>query len=146
MRAELYFPGPARDAYEASLRAEADAFIAKYALGHIYVVEFTSGVVKVGKAANPKARLATHTQLAEVHGGGVKSSWISRRLVAYADAERDLIMLCSRRGRLVAGREYFAIDAAEARTYASIIDHTRLRADEAPAELIELLDGEAVPS
>lgn len=131
-------------AEDAQMAAEHAAFLARFALGHIYVIEFTSGIVKVGKAKDPKARIAAHTRIAEVHGGGVRSSWVSRRLVSYSAAERDLIDLCSRRGQPVGGREYFRIDARDARTYASIIDHTRWPSvEDLPADMLAMLEDAA---
>jgi hypothetical protein len=112
-------------AEDEAMAAEIEQINARLAPGHLYVVEFASGIVKVGKADNPKARVAAHAQLAEIHGGAVKSSWISRRLVAYTTAEKELIALCMRHGRVVAGREYFAIDGSLARNLASLVDHNR---------------------
>lgn len=124
-----YFPETAAQA-EAEAAAEVARIAAKLAAGHLYVVEFTSGVVKVGKAENPAARLAAHARLAEIHGGAVKATWTSRRLIAYATAEQELIELCARQGRLVSGREYFAIDGDLARCLASIVDENRFLSDD----------------
>lgn len=131
---------------EAQLAAENAEFLARFALGYIYVVEFASGIVKVGRAKAPDDRAAYHALLARVHGGEIRSTWVSRRLVAYGDAERDLIRLCARRGDLVAGREYFRMDPREARILASIVEQNRVQVDALPAELVALLDGEDVAS
>lgn len=128
---------------EAALEAETAAILARFALGYIYVVAFGSGVVKVGKAITPKGRLAAHARLAATHGDSVQSVWVSRRLCGYGEAERALITLCGRSGRLVAGREYFAIDTVQARTLGSIVEHIHFAADSLPPDLLALLEGDA---
>lgn len=134
-------------AEDAERAAEHAAFLVRFALGFIYVVEFASGIVKVGKAKDPKGRVAAHTQLAEVHGGGVRSAWVSRRLVSYGEAERALIDLCARNGELVAGREYFRIDPSHARIYASIVAEARWpHVEDLPVDMLAMLDGEQVPA
>lgn len=109
-------------AEDAELAAEEKRLRARMALGHIYVVEFGSGIVKVGRGTDPQGRVAAHARLAEVHGGTVRSVWISRELVRYHSAERDLLRLCARHGAPVVGREYFAIDFGTVRTLASIVE------------------------
>lgn len=146
MKTELYFPGPARDSYEAGLRAETAEFLARWAPGHVYVIEFSSGVVKVGKAKDPKARLAAHAHLARIHGGALRASWASRELIAYAGAEQELIRLCSKRGRLVAGREYFDIDFGTACLFGSIVEHNRFQMASLSADDQSFIRGEQVPA
>ena len=75
--------------------------------GYVYVVEFTSGVVKVGKAANAKARIATHAAYARIHGGDVRRSWVSVKHRGYDDTERSLIAMCRQLGVQAFGKEYF---------------------------------------
>jgi hypothetical protein len=83
--------------------------------GHVYVIEFSSGVVKVGKAANPDSRLASHDLHARIHGVQVTKSWASDRHSGYAKTERRLIKYCARLGvRIADGNEYFTDISFEA--------------------------------
>lgn len=75
--------------------------------GYVYVIEFVSGVVKVGKTIRPEARLRSHAGYAEAHGGGVLQSWVSEQIRLCGEAEQELIGYCKRRGELAFGREYF---------------------------------------
>jgi hypothetical protein len=109
--------------------------------GHIYVVEFTSGVVKVGKSTAPKARLASHVHHALIHGGGVRRSWASARHHGCTETERELIAYCKKDGVAAFGKEYFTgVSFADVRGFASLLAcnaggalpaHDRLADDEA---------------
>lgn len=117
---------------------EATRLMAPFRIGHIYVLQFASGVVKVGKTTNPKQRLATHVQLAEIHGGDVCQSWVSAPHCGYTTTERELIAFCSRSGRVAAGKEYFHIDFDSARQYADFLAHNRLSSDDLDAALSQV--------
>jgi hypothetical protein len=92
--------------------------------GHVYVVEFTSGVVKVGKSTRPTDRLASHAKYAQIHGGDIRQSWISERHHGCSDTERKLIDLCKMRGEVVFGKEYFrGISFRAARDFADLATH-----------------------
>jgi hypothetical protein len=106
---------------EAELAAETAQMLSSIAPGHIYVIGFTSGVVKVGKTANPKHRLANHAMLATVHAVGVAHAWMSRRIFYVSAAERELIAFCARTGELAAGREYFRVQFSEVRNRADLV-------------------------
>ncbi|TAK32303.1 MAG: GIY-YIG nuclease family protein [Myxococcaceae bacterium] len=103
---------------------------AQLAVGHLYVVEFISGVVKVGRSGRPDARIAQHAALARVHGGGIHATWVSREHFASSTTERELIEFCARHGRLVAGREYFEIAFSVARSRAALLASNRLGRDD----------------
>lgn len=82
--------------------------------GCLYVVEFDSGVVKIGKAANAGSRLEAHAK-----AGLIRSSWASRYHLYCGKTERKLIAFCGERGTLHGGREYFRDIAFDlARDYA----------------------------
>jgi hypothetical protein len=70
--------------------------------GCLYVVEFDSGVVKVGKTASAEGRLEAHAK-----AGLVRSSWASPYHLYCGKAERKLIAFCNEHGTLHGGREYF---------------------------------------
>ena len=91
-------------------------------VGHLYVVEFTSGVIKVGKAVGPKSRIASHSKFAAIHGDGIVRSWSSERHHGYSDSERDLITFCKKRGSRVFGHEYFRdVTFDDARIFAGLL-------------------------
>lgn len=74
----------------------------------IYVVEFTTGVVKVGRASHQSQRVAEHGRSAEKHGAAITRSWVSERHKEYARNETALIAFCAERWSLAGGKEYFA--------------------------------------
>lgn len=76
-------------------------------IGQLYVVEFTSGVLKVGKAVRADSRIATHALHARIHRGDIARSWASGRHAGYDETERRLISGCKRLGQNAFGREYF---------------------------------------
>jgi hypothetical protein len=120
---------------EAELAAENARSFAPYAPGHIYVVEFTSGVVKVGKSTEPEKRISAHSKFAEIHGGSIRTAWISRELVGFNGAERELIKLCSQISAPVFGREYFDIPYRAAWLNASLVEANRMAVADVPDEL-----------
>jgi hypothetical protein len=70
--------------------------------GHLYVAEFDSGVVKVGRAANAVSRLEAHAKT-----GLVRAAWTSPCHLYCNETERQLIAFCGEHGTLHGGREYF---------------------------------------
>jgi hypothetical protein len=73
----------------------------------LYVIEFSSGVVKVGVSEKPDHRMADHAMNARVHGHTVVNTWTSSKHANARQTERELIEFCSGRWSTVAGREYF---------------------------------------
>jgi hypothetical protein len=93
--------------------------------GHLYVIEFDSGVVKVGRTGNPEARLKAHALT-----GLVRRSWSSRRHPHCDKTERQLIAFCNEHGTLYGGHEYFRhlpLDAT--RAYAALLARDAERRD-----------------
>jgi len=91
--------------------------------GHLYVVQFDSGVVKVGRADNVESRLKAHALT-----GLVRRSWSSPRHLHCNETERQLIAFCNEYGTLYGGREYFLdlpLDAT--RAYAALLVQNALR-------------------
>lgn len=74
---------------------------------HVYVIRFTSDVIKVGWSQKPHERLKVHAQAARTHGGGIAEQWISKPHAAAASNEKALIDFCARQATSVAGAEYF---------------------------------------
>lgn len=112
-------------ARSAELRGDTARIMRELSPGHLYVVEFSSGVVKVGRTTKPEARLASHSLFAQVHGGDIAQYWVSSLHYRTADSERELIDFCLRFGRPVVGREYFRAPYAEVRARASLIAANR---------------------
>lgn len=75
--------------------------------GYIYVIEFCSGIIKVGKATNPRSRIGMHASDAIRMGRQITRSWISSVHENYHDNELLLITYGNRRGTVTAGLEYF---------------------------------------
>ncbi|MEV8639240.1 hypothetical protein AB0395_47055 [Streptosporangium sp. NPDC051023] len=98
---------------------------------YVYVVEFTTGVVKVGRAGHQTQRIADHGRTAEKHGAAITRSWISTRHKEYAQNEIALIAFCAERWPLAGGKEYFAgADYSEVVRYARTLPMTHITEDD----------------
>lgn len=77
--------------------------------GHLYVVSFANGMVKVGRAAKVASRILTHTGEAQRHGNAVVEYWMSPVIERFDVAETALIQWCEAQPGAVAcsGREWF---------------------------------------
>lgn len=75
--------------------------------GHVYVLLFDSGTVKVGSTADPRTRIRTHRLTAEGFGLSITACWVSRRFEGYLGAEGRLIAAAERMCSAVSGREWF---------------------------------------
>lgn len=83
--------------------------------GHVYVVQFSTGVVKVGKGVNPERRIAHHAFQARIHGVAVTASWMSARHAHHSRTEDQIIGYCVNHGtRIADGNEYFTDISFEA--------------------------------
>lgn len=117
----MYELGRQREIELAQLRAEFEAELVKIRAsrrmavdyirgpvgeGYIYVIAFTTGVVKVGQTEDPKRRLGEHQSEAMAYGVGATNYWISPPHRNFKNNETHLIKLCakvSKRSR----REYY---------------------------------------
>ncbi len=76
---------------------------------HIYVIQFSSGILKVGQTRNLDRRLTDHEVGARNHGHEVLQAWTSGALAHWKSSEQALIELCEAKfGPPIRGREYFA--------------------------------------
>jgi hypothetical protein len=94
--------------------------------GYIYVVQFSTGVVKPGKAVDAERRLEHHARLAEFHGAPIVRKWISEYHLGISKTERRLLRFCEETGQQLSG-EYFTgplFDAA--RDYGQRVVHGAL--------------------
>lgn len=65
-------------------------------MGHLYAIEFSGGLVKVGRAMNPKRRLAQHRSRVGVAGLAVLRHDSARCQSDAATAEQRLIARCAK--------------------------------------------------
>lgn len=141
-RPYLPWDHPEYVAWQTELEIETARIDAILSPGHLYVVQFISGVVKVGRSERPDRRIAQHAAMARVHGGGVQRSWTSAEHYCTATTERELIEYCGRNGQLIAGREYFKVPFDLVRSRASLLAANRL----SPVDLAGLGDVDAAAS
>lgn len=87
-------------------------------MGHIYVIAFTTGAVKVGQSVIPQQRIATHRTDARAYGTEVTDTWISPDHANYAANERRLISFCSRRWSRIRAECFPEADFGEVTRYA----------------------------
>lgn len=77
-------------------------------LGHVYVVEFSDGWVKVGMGRRPKGRISAHQSISKMRGAIMTRSCVSALLVDCKGAERELIEMCAKSGVSEHGNEWFS--------------------------------------
>ena len=87
-------------------------------LGYIYVIRFSSGVVKFGKTRNPQRRLSTYVREAALYGGSVTDQWVSERHEDYSSVETALIEHFAERA--VSGQEF--VVGVE---FSTVVDYVR---------------------
>ncbi|MCW2901184.1 MAG: putative DNA-binding protein [Streptosporangiaceae bacterium] len=76
--------------------------------GYIYVIEFSFGVVKVGKTNSPRLRIRAHERDVGRFGGSIARAWLSFAHHGYSSSESELIRATSELGtQLVESAEYF---------------------------------------
>jgi hypothetical protein len=98
--------------------------------GYVYVIALSTGLVKVGKTANPRGRLGAHISNAHKMGVDVIGVWLSRRHENYSENEQSLLI---RLGTAERGNEYFRRDFAEAVKIARSL-HFRVLSDDERAD------------
>jgi predicted GIY-YIG superfamily endonuclease len=92
--------------------------------GHLYVIEFSTGVIKVGRSVNPATRLKEHTREAGRYGVTVLNAWASAEHEGIVQSERQLVDYARTQGTEAGGYEYFKGASFDAiKEYAESIDH-----------------------
>jgi hypothetical protein len=76
--------------------------------GYLYVLEFTMGVVKVGKTNHPQMRALQHARDVGRFAGSIQRWWLSDIHLDYHATERELIQAAAQAGRQLTADEYFA--------------------------------------
>lgn len=65
-------------------------------MSHIYVIEFSCGLIKVGKTYNPKNRISTHAStVRNVYGSEISREWVSIPHTNSSENELKVINFCS---------------------------------------------------
>lgn len=78
-------------------------------VGHLYVIRYANGLVKVGKATDTAERMRDHKREAARHGNPIVEHWTSPTHLFVDFAEHMLITWCERQPGAVtySGREWF---------------------------------------
>lgn len=88
--------------------------------GYVYILKFSTGVIKVGQTLDPVRRFREHRRDAEAYGAAIVEYWLSQPHVNYLDNEVDLIVWCDEAATWRSKREYFqGLDLADVRGFAS---------------------------
>ncbi len=74
--------------------------------GFIYVIQFSTGAIKVGQTVEPRTRLNKHRRDAEVYGVVIVDYWVSPQHANYLSSETLLIKHC-REVATPVKKEYF---------------------------------------
>lgn len=112
--------------------------------GYIYVIEFSSGTVKVGKAKDVAKRLGQHAKDARNHGITIVRSWRSPVHTSRNENEQRLIAFCWEHfGHPVSGEEYFAsADFDVIVQFAAMLSFPTLRPEDLDRRVAEYVYGE----
>jgi hypothetical protein len=73
-------------------------------IADLYVIEFSTRVIKVGVSKNATKRITQHLNNSKSHDVSIINSFF---MESYADNERNLIDYCCNNGKLYHGLEYF---------------------------------------
>lgn len=105
---------------------------------YVYVIEFTSGTIKVGQARDAKKRISQHVKAAQAHGHSAVRTWVSIPHVGFAANESALIAFCGERWAVAVGLEAFeGADYDAVVEYAQSLPCERLPEDQLSARLAE---------
>lgn len=109
--------------------------------GHIYVLQFASGVVKVGYTATPQSRITQHAVSAAPHGGVIVAAWLSAPHINAQANETQIISFCRAHNATQIGQEYFtAIDFAKVVGHAESLRFGRFSPGSGPAHTQAVTD------
>lgn len=85
--------------------------------GHVYVLGFSNGCVKVGRTQNTGQRLTAHKGMARKFGLTIADEWLSPLHAEWLANERTLKKIAVSLGGVVAGQEYYS-----GITYAAVVE------------------------
>ncbi|MEN6544521.1 MAG: hypothetical protein ABFE07_00595 [Armatimonadia bacterium] len=95
--------------------------------GYIYILELSTGLVKVGKTRSPRDRIKSHLDSAARFGASITNFWISDQHDNFSDNEAALIAAL---GNPVHGAEFFRVTYPDAKAIATSLDFHRLTDEE----------------
>lgn len=130
--------------FDNARHAHLDRYYRREMQGYVYVIEFSTGMVKVGMAKNIARRIGQHEKEARNHAATIAHSWISDAHTTWEANERSLISFCSKRfGAPASGSEYFmAADFNVIVAYAQTLDFPELTAEQVGHKVRERLETE----
>ena len=76
--------------------------------GHVYVLGFSNGCVKVGRTQNTSQRLGAHKSMAGKFGLTITDEWLSPQHAEWLQNEDALKGIAAELGGTVAGKEYYS--------------------------------------
>lgn len=92
--------------------------------GFLYILQFSTGAIKVGQTVDLRKRLADHRLDAHAFNVAITDYWVSPAHVEYLANEQRLITYCKSLGRR-SKREYFhGTNLAAARAFANRLTYT----------------------
>lgn len=98
----------------AGCNVDLGAIVPADGIGYLYVIEFSTGVIKVGQTRDPQRRLGEHRRSAGAFGVSITQFWLSPPHANYLETEAALIIDCAEFSPY-SKREYFhAINWSEA--------------------------------
>ena len=80
--------------------------------GFIYIIEYSTGLVKPGRTTRPDARMSEHRGSAARHGIQIARKWVSQHHANYDANEAILLDYCNRHGRRMSNRSEFYSDVS----------------------------------
>jgi hypothetical protein len=92
--------------------------------GHLYVLKFSTGVIKVGQTLDLPRRIREHRRDAEAFGAVIVDCWFSPAHNNYLENEVELILMCDEAAPWRSKREYFhGIDIEDAIKFAATLTY-----------------------
>ncbi len=82
--------------------------------GYLYVLRFSTGIVKVGQTTNPASRLRTHHSEAKAYGAPIVDVWLSPPHGRYLRNETALIRYCASRAPRLRSEYFHGLDFEDA--------------------------------
>jgi len=74
----------------------------------VYIVQFNTGALKVGRTGDPAVRLKNYATHGRPHGIGVNGHWISQPHLGAKRTEEALVEYCRTAGTTLNDGEFFA--------------------------------------
>jgi hypothetical protein len=99
-------PDDASDAHRRQVEV-LNAMLNPSVVGSLYVIAFSTGIVKLGRAKYAQKRIAQHRREAARYGVHVLDAWMSSTIKDCDEAEARALARLARAYPIAIGREYF---------------------------------------